>query len=642
MAIMKMPFSCCRSEGEKIVYQAFKDNLSDEYTIWSNIELLTTEGRQVPDESEIDFLLYHRKLGLLLFSVKDWRIDHIKNIGPQSIYLTNGKRQANPYNNVKHHFYTLKNKLDQRRELWGQEYQRKICVPINVGLIFPYIEKQEWQDKLVLLGVSNPDDVRMPVSKIFFRGLFNEKTLLKAEKWISGKFDGLRTVRFNGSFDTAQLDYLDGVLGVPDTEETLVKSIKEQSSVNLINDIITLDKEQKRIADNYLQELYKEPGHLVIRGIAGSGKTIILQHMFTQIARDPSKKILYIGRQNELVEDFKENLKSADIYLDSTDYFVGTFHSYCRHVFGEKEYSGLVEKGSFHPEPKALSRYIEENIENVHEKYDFVFIDEGHNLPDPWIKLLVYSAKGKGQGSVVYVEDFEQNIYKIVRDPRESCLRPKKKEELLINYRNTKEISYFALNLTDKYALTLKESNRLADLRKGSIPTISLCKEAQEPTDIYKKFAEWIDKENKPRDITVIYPKISQGEDLKKNSLFYKLIKLFKEKGHIFSLHYPTTRIQKTFPEELHDSIVSRREQESEKAIKLVTSFSSQGISYKNTIVLMDGFKGKFWSERTLENMLYVSLTRATDDMMLIFSNKSDQYEKAESIIRSMKTQGQP
>ena len=46
MATMRSKIEKCRSDGEKLIYQFFKETLSDKYHIWSNVELMITNEKR--------------------------------------------------------------------------------------------------------------------------------------------------------------------------------------------------------------------------------------------------------------------------------------------------------------------------------------------------------------------------------------------------------------------------------------------------------------------------------------------------------------------------------------------------------------------------------------------------------------------
>jgi len=666
MAIMKTKIEDCASEGERIIYNAFKNNLSVEFIVYSNLYIMDVAGdRRVANE--IDFIIYHDDVGLLVMEAKDWRIDVIGRVDGQQITLTNGVSNKNPFSIALNKQYAIKNKLLKRAEFESRVIPNKLCMPINSCVCLPFITRFEWEKKLAELQINNPIDIKLCHQTVIFKDEFEKGGVFGEEKHAESlnRLRNLRSYKFAFEFDDAQKKCLDMTLGIPYTEDTLVKDIVSHPIITVDDNIIALDDRQKEIANNYLKQMYKKPGHLYIRGVAGSGKTIILQHMFSEIATDQSMKLLYVGRQTELVHNFRAALESGSYspepgamglsvcntydvksYAETKsadlipNYLVSTFDGIFKFVFGKEVYETLCgdkeddkgKKGKY-PESKEISKYIKENLDSIPELFDFVFVDEGHNLPNEWIKFLVKTTKGQESGNLTYVEDPEQAIYLEERDPEKSGLEFKYREDLLLNYRNTFNISYFALSLSQKQALVLKEKNRLSLFKKSSNPTITFKENISDLADIIvDKCISWERQGFNLFDIALIYP--MQNDEFTK-----KLSDTFEKKDMYLSSQYSPYRVKKMFPSHA-DKIIARRSKnykdKKNRSIQLITSWSVQGASYKCTIVLLDQFKPA-WSERVKNNLMYISLTRAMDELAVMFTSATKlYYERAEKILKGM------
>ena len=118
-------------------------------------------------------------------------------------------------------------------------------------------------------------------------------------------FDNLRSKKFDSRLNAKEKDYFDDLLtsfrggstkySKPDYKEVVHKTnepaVAEFLSVpdfaaydddifiSIEDILIKLDKEQVNTANSFLEHLLKKPGHLVLKGTAGSGKTIILEWM---------------------------------------------------------------------------------------------------------------------------------------------------------------------------------------------------------------------------------------------------------------------------------------------------------------------------------------------------------------------------
>ena len=211
--------------------------------------------------------------------------------------------------------------------------------------------------------------------------------------------------------------------------------------------------------------------------------------------------------------------------------------------------------------------------------------------------------------------------------------------ELLIGYRNTYEIAYFACQLTNKYKKLI--DGKLKNLRNGAIPELIFNRNIQKITEfLNRKINDWLEDRFKLNDIAIIYPNLNRGSDNSKvdDNLFIEIIRYIYEKSKIkFSIHYPNQSITDMFGPEFAEIILSRRDSDDDysETIQLITSFSSQGSSYKCVIVIMDNFEDQRW-KKLRTNLAYITLTRATHNLVLVFSQESDTYKKALDISINM------
>lgn len=132
----------CVTDGERLLVRMLNEKLSDDSIVWSNVQLSGTDRNNHIYDRELDCLAYIQGLGLFIFEVKDWRIDHIKNFDGESVSLKNGKVRGNPFKGFNSRFYSVKNALDERIK----NESGRIPFPINVACCFPYITRGDWDN----------------------------------------------------------------------------------------------------------------------------------------------------------------------------------------------------------------------------------------------------------------------------------------------------------------------------------------------------------------------------------------------------------------------------------------------------------------------------------------------------------------
>jgi len=628
----------CKNEGEMKVFDYFKDNLNDDYIVWPNVNLIVSTGGRL-SEPEVDFIVFHPEVGLIMFEVKDWRADQITRICVDSVYVgSNGKRHPNPYDYTKNKSYTLRTRMEGYKEFRTKEGWLK--TPINVAVIFPYISRKEWNNTLTLLDVVDSYSCGLPPEKILFKENFSSKTpQRKSTAWLD-IFKNLRTenLSFPSTLEKKERDLLDELLGKPEGMESLYEGISSKNQILADKKLIVLDEKQKEKADQFLEMVNTSPGHLIIKGVAGGGKTVILLHLFSLVARDPNVRIAYIGRQRELVDAFKGNLKDLGIDPESSYYSVMTFHEFFLKNFPRENYEDMGKSQNGYPNEIEINEFINDHRNDITEEYDFMFIDEGHNLPDEWVNALVLKTKGGKAGNLVYVEDFEQNIYGIKRDDTEALLG-KRQEELTRNYRNTIQIQKFAVNLTDKN----KKVEILSEkqyMRQGPVPE-SIHTDSRSKTAYYlaTRIEKWLKEDNvPPEEIAIIYASSEGGED----SLIDNVIRAFKMKNIKLMSHYRTEeRILKKFPS--HNNIIrpgwlsGERVEYPALSANFITAYSAQGRSYRCVAVVMDNFENKErWSKAQSKNMMYIALTRATNELVIVFGATDSNCLKTQMLLGSI------
>jgi hypothetical protein len=322
-----------------------------------------------------------------------------------------------------------------------------------------------------------------------------------------------------------------------------------------------------------------------------------------------------------------------------------------------------LDKNNF-PTGDSINEFIENNIDRIPQYFDFAFIDEGHNLPDEWIKFIVKSVKGREHGKVIYTEDQDQNIYGITRDFGKACIDTAVTKALKINYRNTYEIYRFAVDFCDKPEL-VKSVNAdiegFAKIRKGRVPEIfsaaggggsnegaNLWRRLFLNTGIYRnikakeiaekvfdRFKDWQNEGFRPGEVALIYPMLGRGKG--DCLLLFSILDIFIRNNFLFRHSYAHGKIMTKFPDKYRPSVVAFDSGESSRAVNLITAMSSQGISYKCVILVLDGFESITWfGGQEIINMLYTGVTRPTHELLLVSLVENKYSRKAADVVGAL------
>jgi superfamily I DNA/RNA helicase len=198
----------CRSEGEQIIQDFIREQFSNDFTVWMNLELCATTAENGVSQMEIDIVIFHQQLGLLLGEIKDWRSDQLQVVTKKSVHLTSGRRYANPATLLRQKYYAIRQKLGARRELCDDT--RRLGMPINVFCCFPFIVEEEWGAIFRRMAIQD-EDVGLPRSTVLLGDEIVPGGALTGERRIQ-RLDQLRSMRFPVTLGEDPVYRLDKVL----------------------------------------------------------------------------------------------------------------------------------------------------------------------------------------------------------------------------------------------------------------------------------------------------------------------------------------------------------------------------------------------------------------------------------------------
>ncbi len=378
------PGSKAGKEGEKKVWEAVKKAFSNRnciaywgYPVFSK----TGESRKEPDIFIVD-----KKLGLIIIEVKQININQITKVDGhlwhfQDFCMANG----NPYQQAENQLYAVLGFCDKEPEIRRQVRGR--CL-----VALPSITEQRWQEK----GFD-----RLPnCPPIIFQDQLGEKTLIKV-------IENTPPVQTGKNLDETEWEILLSVIGggniyrKPETETTVInESNKTRSSIinQLYQRLYELDIQQVHIGTEI------PPGAQRIRGIAGSGKTVLLcQKAANMYLKHPDWDIALVFFTRSLYDQiinlvdkwirhysngeisYKDNCKAKKQLKILHAWGAKDRAGFYRTICEEHKKSPLTVKDTYprYRQPNEGLAYIcnillEETV--VEPMFDAVLIDEGQDL----------------------------------------------------------------------------------------------------------------------------------------------------------------------------------------------------------------------------------------------------------------------
>ena len=229
---------------------------------------------------------------------------------------------------------------------------------------------------------------------------------------------------------------VEGAKALSKTSKRFVEDRSKQPLAAMLQDIestiANFDERQRNIA------LVDVGGPARIRGLAGSGKTVILAMKAANLhLNNPEKKILFTFFTKSLRETIKTLItKFYRVYSDSDPNWKNL---QIRHSWGGRANAGVYSDACLraHVSPHALqaaknlaksgetpfAAICRELIESKKVKpyFDHILIDEGQDFPDSFYRLAFEMTKGeRDQKSIVWAYDELQDIMNVkLRQPNE-------------------------------------------------------------------------------------------------------------------------------------------------------------------------------------------------------------------------------
>ena len=217
---------------------------------------------------------------------------------------------------------------------------------------------------------------------------------------------------------------------------------KEQS------ELMELTKDQKTYS-------IPKPGHRRLRGVAGSGKTLVIAHKAAQLASE-DYKVLVITFNMTLWHYIRDMISRSPYDFDRSNIEFNHFHGFCKDM--------LIEFNAPKPHDNYLENivsYVENAISNRNidkYKFDAILIDEGQDYEWAWYNLLSQFLNERNE--LFFVCDKKQNIYDRELSWIENMGKFKGKvqfkgvwPELNTVYRIPKKIGNVANEFSDKFDL---------------------------------------------------------------------------------------------------------------------------------------------------------------------------------------------
>ena len=597
--------------GERLFFRTLKNFLPDDYIVYYEPEI---QGRRP------DFVILGPDLGMVVLEVKDYTKNtlfqvnhdewHIVNTAGEQTVVKSPMKQARDY---MFHVVDVLKKDKSLVQLEGK-YKFQLKFPYGHGVVFTKMTSQDFV-KNDLYTVIEPHlcltrDEMDPEKDGFSEEVLMEKILnmfvvpFRLREPLT--MDDINAIRYH-LFPEVRIS-AEYKAPVPYQDQLLLS----------LHDIKTMDLHQENLAKQIGDK------NRLIRGVAGSGKTIILASRAKMLQKqNPNWKILILCYNISLANAIQQMIfhmlnEPEDLFdydpetkvVQNQNIIVRNFHSWLKNdlKIKEQQLPEIMEK-------------IEKG-ETILPTYDAVMIDEGQDFEGDWLKLVSLLINVDTQ-SLLLVEDRAQTIYKRKRSYlQDTGLSFQGRSKVLsINYRNTQQIVKFAWEFYRKHSV-FKNKVASRELDGEIIAPQSTKRKGPEPGII--KAASLFDE------IRLVARQMKKLHEERKVPFDEMLILYRVKRTH----NYPVVDLIKRSLNDsgipfywITENDVSKRSFKKEDGkVKISTIDSSKGLDFQAVfIVNVDSMPFPLEEDKEREvSLLYIGMTRAKQYLCLSYSGESE------------------
>ncbi|MDB4673469.1 NERD domain-containing protein [Verrucomicrobiales bacterium] len=599
MAILVPESPRFRSKGERALAELLK-NLPDDCVVYHEPRY----HRACPD-----FVIVSPRIGLLVLEAKGWHAGNIQKADRKEIttnYQGTTQKHQHPFEQARDYMFNLKDFLKGHFGVNGFRFS------LEYAVIFSQMRRDQIEGANLLRI--------FPQSETIYADIFEQWKKITDGKALEKELSAYSSKEHFPKPPLSPAE-MEGIRDAINPSRTFTKPTpsvvylgEAQESQELIHH---LDLKQESAATSL------GGGHRILPGVAGSGKTIVLQARARYLAASrPESKILLLCYNRTLAAWLRHQLAGFEKNVE-----VANFHAFA---------SKRSVKWNYGTKDETLGKRLLSKLQESPPEYDAVLIDEGQDFVASWFQCAVAALKDPEKSDLVIAIDGAQGLYKRLGFTWASVgIRAQGRNEakrlgLYHNYRNTRAIVRAAARIIEspvdsegqesEIALTVDPENAI--IPGGLPPAIWASNDrSEEARWVYRtvrdalkgKWGNHSVEPLRPEEIGILYPPIPSkengGEELQK-----WLGKLIKNLGDLT----PTVWLNRNS---------SARDRVNEPGVKVQTIHSAKGLQYRAVIILWsdllptDG--GDAIRETRDRRLLYVALTRAESLLALTQSRPS-------------------
>ncbi len=583
------------TRGELRLAERLKDFLEENAVVWHNLPV-------GPRSRHPDFIIVHPANGLLVLEVKDWRLESIAAADKIKVELLTSRgtvRESNPLEQARRYTFDVVRTLERDGQLLfppGHRFMGKSIVPFGYGAVFTNITRRQFD--------------QTDLKEVFAEHLcvFKDEMTEGADpEQFRSRLWRMVSPRLSEPLSLPQFDRLRALM-FPEIRIRQIALPLEEAPAPDPSDrtLAVMDMHQEQIARSLGE------GHRIIRGVAGSGKTLILAFRAEYLARGATRPVLILCYANGIAGRLEDAMQARGVEHRVQ---VLTFHGWCYRMLrtygipapSERDYPDYAER---------LAASVSEVVKAVDqghipmEQYDAVLIDEAHDFEPQWLALAARMVNPRTKALMVVYDDI-QAIYKGRERPvwKQLGIEASGRTTVLkVNYRNTAQIVAFARRFAsdvigapgttadDEHPVLLPEDAG----RQGLAPDVRQCVSVDAEAHCV---AEWILGRKKAGyewpQMACLYPEHWIGERV----------------AQILTRH-----------EVPIDMVKNNKNRVSTKrmAVRLLSMHTAKGLEFPCVAIAGLGLLGRHGEAiEECVRLTYVGVTRATHEALLTYSSES-------------------
>lgn len=412
--------------------------LDEKWNVWMNVHLnFAVRGRGNDVDREVDCILYHKKYGMLLIECKDGQISTEESQGSENGFVwKQGNRvmERSPVQQVQSLIYPLHDHFSgmfPKDE--GAGYHR---VRVQWAVCFADM------DSVGKIG----SNAMQPKRAILKSDLKSYNTLeRKVKKILEMKEESRGGNPFpNDELSDENFDRLVSFLGCFD----------EPSWPELWDMQAEARVRPTEIQEMLMESIVRNP-RMRIEGVAGSGKSLLVQWEATRLARE-GKRVVVLCYNDLLAEHMQQNFVEAG--LDESQVVMSGFHKLAAKYVRLAKVKGVARKEPDDAKEKAeyfesMSVFFKEALEKLRGKknrfFDALIVDEGQDFANDWLDTALLLLKDPEKGIVRFFYDSKQTLYKGREVLGNAAINAMPVMVLKRGFRSTKKILNWVHDVTD-------------------------------------------------------------------------------------------------------------------------------------------------------------------------------------------------